>query len=31
MHRGVYEFYNPQALSNALAALGRYSLGPSGL
>ena len=24
-------FINPQALSSALAALGRYSLGPSGL
>ena len=27
----VYVIYNPQALSSALATLGRYSPGPSGL
>ena len=26
----VYEIYNPQALSSALASLGRHSPGPSG-
>ena len=29
--QGVYEIYNLQALSSALTALVRYSVGPSGL